>query len=91
VQKRSILNIIEGNKMLKTITLRVDDSTYNLFKLAAEGERRNISNYIENATVHYTLNELFVSDEEMEEIKSYAPSLKKGLKDARDGKYKIVK
>lgn len=77
--------------MQKTITLRVDDSTYNLFKMAAAGEKRNLSNFIEFAAVNYTLNDLFVSDEEMEEIKHLYPSLRKGLKDAKEGRYKIVK
>jgi len=32
--------------MAKTITIRIDDDTYELFKSAAEGERRSISNFI---------------------------------------------
>jgi predicted transcriptional regulator len=77
--------------MSKTITLRLDDSTYNILRMAAEGERRTISNFIEFAAVNYTLNDLFVSDEEMEEMKGIFPGLRKGLKDAKEGKYTIVK
>lgn len=36
--------------MLKTITLRLADNTYELFKIAAAREKRSISNFIEWAT-----------------------------------------
>jgi len=32
---------------MKTVTMRVDDSVYDMIKLAAEGQRRNLSNFIE--------------------------------------------
>jgi uncharacterized protein (DUF1778 family) len=79
--------------MAKTITLRIEDPIYDIFKKAAEGERRNISNFVENATIQYLTNELMVSDEEMDEIlsdKQLVASLKKGLKQASQGKYKVV-
>ncbi|MFC2130793.1 CopG family transcriptional regulator [Bacteroidota bacterium] len=76
--------------MSKTLTIRIDDSTYELFKLAADGERRTISNFIEFAAINYTLNDLFVSDEEMDEIKAILPGIKRGLAETKKGKYKIV-
>ena len=53
---------------MKTITVRVDDNVYNILKKAADGERRTISNFIENASLSYLTNEIYVSDHEMAEI-----------------------
>ncbi|MDH5718835.1 MAG: CopG family transcriptional regulator [Spirochaetia bacterium] len=79
--------------MSKTITIRVNDNIYELFKKAAAGDRRSISNFIENATLSYLTNETYVSDEEMSEILSNSElinNLEKGLQDIKKGKYKIV-
>ena len=54
--------------MAKTITLRIDDETYELIRKAASGQKRSISNFIEYATIAYLAEDSFVSDEEMEEI-----------------------
>ena len=78
---------------MKTITVRVDDNVYNIFKKAAEGERRTISNFIENASLSYLTNEMYVSDYEMADIMKDAgliSGIKKGLDDVKKGKYKIV-
>ena len=79
---------------MKTVTVRVDDNVYNLLKKAADGERRTISNFMENASLSYLTNEIYVSDHEMEQIlndSQLVKSLKKGIDDAKKGKYKIVK
>ena len=79
--------------MSKTITVRLDDGVYELFKKAADGDRRSISNYIEYATLSYITNESYVSDNEMQEILSdpeLVKNLEKGIKDIKQGKYKIV-
>jgi predicted transcriptional regulator len=72
--------------MSRTVTLRLDDSLYEIFKKIAEEENRTISNFIETATLRY-LEEIELVDEfEMEEIrknKSLNESIKKGLKDAK--------
>ena len=84
----------DERKMSKTITLRMDEPIYDIFKKAAEGERRTISNFIENAAIQYLTSEFYVSDEEMEEIlsdKQLVSSLKKGLKEAAQGKFKVVR
>jgi len=52
----------------KTIALKIDDNVYEIFKKAADGQRRTISNYIEFATLNYTVNETIVDDKEMSEI-----------------------
>lgn len=79
--------------MPKTITIRIDDSVYDIFKKAADGERRTISNFVEFATLAYVTNEIHVSDQEMNEILSDASlvsDLKKGLKDIKNGNYRLV-
>jgi len=79
--------------MPKTITIRVDDSTYDIFKKAADGDRRTISNFVEFATLAYVTNEIHVSDQEMNEIlsdSSLVSNLNKGLKDIKSGNYHLV-
>ena len=79
--------------MSKTITIRVDDSTYDIFKKAADGDRRTISNFVEFATLAYVTNEIHVSDQEMNEIlsdSSLVSNLKKGLQDIKSGNYHFV-
>ena len=53
---------------MKTITLRIEDDVYNILKKAADGERRTISNFLENASLSYLTNEIYVSDYEMNKI-----------------------
>jgi uncharacterized protein (DUF1778 family) len=79
--------------MSKTITIRIDDDTYSIFKKAAEGDRRSISNFVEFATLSYISEEAFVTDEEMENIltdSDLVKSLKKGELEIQSGKYRIV-
>jgi uncharacterized protein (DUF1778 family) len=79
--------------MAKTVTLRVEDSVYNLIKKAADGERRSISNFLEYAAINYLTSDLYVSDEEMQEMltdKALMKSLKLGIKESQKGQYKIV-
>jgi uncharacterized protein (DUF1778 family) len=76
--------------MAKTITLRVDNSTYSTFKKAADGDRRTISNFLEYAAINYILNNNTVDDNEMNEIMYFEKDLKKGLSDIKHGRYKIV-
>jgi uncharacterized protein (DUF1778 family) len=76
--------------MAKTITLRVDDSVYNIFKKAAEGDRRTISNFLEFATINYIFSDTIVDDNEMDEIMHYENNLKRGLSDVEKGRYKII-
>ncbi|MBU4486413.1 MAG: ribbon-helix-helix protein, CopG family, partial [Candidatus Delongbacteria bacterium] len=56
--------------MMKTITVRIDDNIYEILKKAADGERRTISNFIENASLQYLSSETYVSDSEMNSIVS---------------------
>lgn len=79
---------------MKTVTLRLEDDIYSMFKIAADGEKRTLSNYIEFAAHNFLIEDSFVSDHEMNEIindKKLILSLRKGVKDIIKGRYKIVK
>ena len=76
--------------MVRTITVRIDDSTYDIFKLAVDGQKRTISNYLEYATLNYTMNETIVDDIEMNEILKSEEDIKKGLSDISAGRYRII-
>jgi uncharacterized protein (DUF1778 family) len=78
---------------MKTVTMRVDDSVYDMIKLAAEGQKRNLSNFIEFATMQYLTSSQFVDSQEMNEIssdKELVENLMNGLEDFKNGDYKIV-
>ena len=79
--------------MSKTITIRIKDDIYEMFKKAAEGDRRTISNFMEYATLAYLTNDIYISDNEMNEIINNSiliKSLKSGLNDVKNGNYRIV-
>jgi uncharacterized protein (DUF1778 family) len=78
---------------MKTVTMRVDDSVYDMIKLAAEGQKRNLSNFIEFATMQYLTSSQFVDTQEMNEIssdKELVENLMNGLEDFKNGDYQIV-
>ena len=80
--------------MAKTVTVRVDDTTYKRIKSAADSERRTISNFIEYATMAYIESNTFVDDQEMKDIASDSEllkNLKKSMDDIKRGNYRIVK
>ncbi len=73
--------------------MRVDDSIYNIIKLAADGQRRNLSNFIEFATMQYLTSSQFVEQDEMREIledKELVDNLMNGLEDFKKGDYTVV-
>jgi hypothetical protein len=79
--------------MAKTITVRVDEATYNKIKTVADSERRTISNFIEYATLAYVDNNCFVADEEMKDIiedRELVNDLQLAIEDIKKGKYRIV-
>jgi uncharacterized protein (DUF1778 family) len=78
---------------MKTVTMRVDDSIYDMIKLAAEGQKRNLSNFIEFATIQYLTSSQFVENDEMTEIlkdEDLVKNLMSGLDDFKNGNYTIV-
>lgn len=79
--------------MAKTITLRVDEQTYDLIRKGAAGERRSLANFIEHATVSYLAGEAFVDDSEMQEMlgdRELTEQLRSGRKEIESGEYNIV-
>ena len=73
--------------------MRVDDSIYDMIKLAADGQKRNLSNFIEFATMQYLTSSQFVDNDEMSEImndKELVKNLMVGLNDFKNGDYTIV-
>ena len=76
--------------MQKTITIRIDNTIYDIFKKAAEWQKRTISNYMEYAALNYTINESIVHDQEMQEILEFEKDLEKGLSDISAGRYKVI-
>ena len=79
--------------MGKTITIRIDDDTYDLIKKAASGQKRSISNFIEYATIAYLTDDSFVSDEEMEEIlgnEKLLKSFQSAENDIKNNNYQII-
>jgi len=88
------IDATEVSAMAKTVTVRVDDTTYRRIKSAADSERRTISNFIEYATMAYVESSTFVNDQEMKDItgdKELLKSLKKSMDDIKRGNYRIVK
>jgi uncharacterized protein (DUF1778 family) len=78
---------------MKTVTMRIDDSIYEMIKTAANGQRRNMSNFIEYATLEYLSSTEYVSDKEMNEIrndKQLINNLQKGIEESKNGDYTIV-
>ncbi len=79
--------------MTKTITVRIDEGTYQLFNRAAEGEHRSLGNFLEHAALHYLGDVAYVSEEEMQGILNDAElisSLKTALSQVEQGRYTIV-
>ncbi len=78
---------------MKTLTMRVDDSIYEMIKLAADGQKRNIANFIEFATLQYLTSSQYIESDEMSEIlkdKELVGNLKNGFNDLKNGDYVIV-
>ena len=78
---------------MKTLTLRVDDDVYSMIKLASDGAKRNISNFIEYATIQYLTSSQYIDNNEMNEIlndKLLIKSLNQGLEEVKRGDYTIV-
>jgi uncharacterized protein (DUF1778 family) len=79
--------------MAKTVTVRIDESTYKRIKSAADSERRTISNFMEYATLSYVENSTFVDNDEMKGIsedKELVATLSKAMADIKRGNYRLV-
>ena len=79
--------------MAKTLTMRLDDETYQTFVQAAQAERRSLANLVETAALRHIQESQFVDDAEMAEILSrpgLVKRLKAGSRDARRRKGRFV-
>lgn len=79
--------------MSKTVTLRLNEKNYDLFRIYAERDHRTLSNFIETSALRFIESELYCDDGEMAEIKSDAElneSLKKGHEDFLAGRGSFV-
>ncbi len=79
--------------MSKTVTLRLDDETYEVFRAAASDQNRPLSNLIETAALARVREEQFVDDHEMADIRAdekLQARLKKGSKAASRRKGRFV-
>ena len=79
--------------MSKTVTLRLDEATYEEFKEAARAENRPLSNLIQTAALAKVREQQFVDDAEMAEIledESLLNRLKAGSHDAARRKGALV-
>jgi predicted transcriptional regulator len=72
--------------MSTTITLRLDDKTYKIFRILSERDNRPLSNFIETAALRYIEDSSLADEAEMSSIRSDKPleaSLKRGRRDAK--------
>ena len=78
---------------MKTVTMRVDDSVYQMIKTAADGQKRNLSNFIEFAVMQYLSSVQYISNGEMNEIlqdTELVQNLKDGMQELKQGEYTLV-
>jgi predicted transcriptional regulator len=79
--------------MSRTITLRLNDSFYNLLRRLAEQDNRTLSNFIETSTLRYIEEYEYADEYEMAEIRDNQElnkSLKRGMKNAKLKKGRFV-
>jgi uncharacterized protein (DUF1778 family) len=79
--------------MPKTLTMRLDDETYETFVRAAQAERRSLANLVETAALRHLEEAGFVDDAEMAEILArpeLVKRLKAGSQDARKRRGRFV-
>lgn len=79
--------------MSKTVTLRLDESVYNMFREFAVSENRSLSNFIETSTLCFIEHTQLVDDFEMTEIrnnKKLNASLKRAVEDVKAKKGRFV-
>ena len=78
---------------MPTITLRLPEHHYRLFRKLADEENRSLSNFIETATIKHIEASEYADSYEMDEIRnntSLNRSLRKGHADARLNKGRFV-
>ncbi len=79
--------------MSKTVTLRLSDDVYRLFRQSAENDNRSLSNFIETATKRFIEQSELADESEMEEIRGNAAlnrGIRRGRADARAQRGRFV-
>ena len=79
--------------MSKTVTLRLSDDIYQLFRQSAENDNRPLSNFIETAAKRFIEQSNLVDESEMAEIRGEPAlnrSLRRGHADARAKRGRFV-
>ena len=79
--------------MSKTVTLRIGENVYDMFRAMADRENRPLSNFIETAALRYLQEHELVDEFEMREISqniNLLSSLKRGHADAKARKGRFV-
>jgi predicted transcriptional regulator len=79
--------------MSKTVTLRLSDEVYQLFRQSAESDNRPLSNFIETATMHFIEQGKLTGEPEMAETRRNAAldrRIRRGHADARAKRGRFV-
>lgn len=79
--------------MSKTVTLRLNERIYNMFRILAISENRTLSNFIETSVLRFIEHNQYVDEYEMTEIqnnKELNVSLNRALKDIKAKKGRFV-
>ena len=79
--------------MSKTITLRLSEENYKIYRKLADSDNRPISNFIETAVKRFIEHNVFVDEFEMAEIRDNTElnkSIKRGLSDMKQKKGRLV-
>jgi hypothetical protein len=79
--------------MSKTLTMHLDDATYETFSRAAAADRRSLANLVETAALQHIQESQFADDAEMAEILArpeLVRRLKKGAAEAKKRKGRFV-
>ena len=78
---------------MKTVTMRIDESVYEIIRQAADGQKRNMSNFVEFATLQYLTSSQYIDQAELSDIlndKSLVENLNSGIQDVKNGDYTLV-
>ncbi|MCK9424599.1 MAG: hypothetical protein M0Q21_01015 [Ignavibacteriaceae bacterium] len=79
--------------MSKTITLRLSEENYKVYRKLADRDNRPVSNFIETAVNRFIEHNSYVDEFEMDEIRNNTElnkSLKRGLVDMKLKKGRMV-
>jgi hypothetical protein len=84
---------LRGVSVSKTVTLRLNEKMYNLFRSLAVSENRSLSNFIETSVLRFVEDNQFVDEFEMDEIKNNKnlnASLNRALTDVKTKKGRFI-